>query len=80
MKKAEAETALRGLAHTWREEKGYPLPGTTEFPGFHYSFSAFESWLSEKHYSHYLDFRSTGGARDCAERWFDQEMQQAWRN
>jgi hypothetical protein len=81
MKKADAEQALRILCHEWCEARGLPAP--TGDPAIHYSFSDFKTWLREKHYSNYLDFRSFGGAAGAdaaAERWFDQEMQQTWRN
>ena len=72
MKKTEAEAAIRHLSHVWREARELPLPdGATE-----YSFVDFKVWLSEKHYSHYLNFRSSTGADGDAERWFDKEMKQ----
>jgi hypothetical protein len=43
------------------------------------SASAFKAWLHEKHYSHYLDFRSVAGADYDAEAWFDDELGQNWR-
>lgn len=78
MKKSEAEPILRRLYHQWREDRHLPLPSGD--PAVHYSFIDFKSWLEEKHLGNYLKFRSTGGADDEAERWFDQEMRQAWRN
>lgn len=75
MKKAEAETAIRSLCHTWQEESGLPLP-----PSMHdYSFSDFTTWLSKKGYDHYLKFRSEDGPQEAAERWFIQEMKISWR-
>lgn len=78
MKKSEAEPILRRLSHDWREARGLPLPCGD--PAVYYSFSDFKSWLEEKRLGHYLNFWSTGGAEDAAERWFDQEMRQTWRN
>jgi len=77
MKKSESEPTLRHLCHQWREERNHPLPGHSDM---HYSFSDFKTWLREKGHSHYLDFRSVMGADEDAERWFDQEMRQTWRN
>jgi hypothetical protein len=45
----------------------------------HPSWSAFKAWLHEKHYSHYLDFRSVAGTDYDAEAWFDDELGQNWR-
>jgi hypothetical protein len=78
MKKSEAEPAIRQLCHQWREARDLPIPAGD--PAVHYSFSDFKTWLAEKHYSHYLDFRSVMGPEEDAERWFDQEMRQTWRN
>jgi hypothetical protein len=44
------------------------------------SFIDFKSWLRENGYSHYLNFRSVMGPEEDAERWFDQEFGQMWRN
>jgi hypothetical protein len=75
MKKTEAEPAIRALCHQWKRDTNQP---TT--PNYHYSFSAFTTWLSENRYDHYLDFRSRAGPRYDAEMWFDDEMKQTWRN
>jgi hypothetical protein len=72
MRKDEAEKAIRSLSHTWfraldiREQE-------------HPSFSSFRSWLRDNGYGHYMEFRSTGGASEAAEYWFDQELKQTWR-
>ncbi len=72
MKKAEAEEAIRSLCHTWADTL---TPQQREYP----SFGSFTSWMRASGYGHYLDFRSTGGANDAAEWWFDQELKQTWR-
>ena len=74
MKKAEAETAVRSLARQWALER--KINTATDHP----SFSNFKAWLGEKGYAHYLNFRSAVGADEDAERWFDQELKQTWRN
>ena len=76
MKKDEAEKAIRLLSSKWRAARELPLPPSDH----HYSFSDFTRWLGEQGYSHVLDFRSTVGAHESAEIWFDQEMKQTWRN
>lgn len=74
MKKDDCEKAIRALCHDWSEARG--LTGAQlEHP----SFSDFKSWLSERGYSRYLDFRSVMGADYDAEMWFDQEFKQMWR-
>ncbi|MCW1430853.1 hypothetical protein [Novosphingobium sp. JCM 18896] len=70
MRKAEAEKAVRFLTTKWFKEMGRP-----ETPHF----SDFVSWLRLEGYSHYLDFRSTMGAQEDAESWFDQELRPALR-
>ena len=72
MKKSESEPIVRRLAKDWFAT----LPKDKQE---HPNFSSFKEWLSEKHYSHYLNFRSTGGADDAAERWVDDELGQNWR-
>jgi hypothetical protein len=74
MKKPEAEKAIRYLCHEWGKANNI-RPDPNEHP----SFSAFKRWLSEKGYSHYLNFRSRMGADYDAEMWFDQEFKQTWR-
>ncbi|MFG1297530.1 hypothetical protein [Xanthobacter variabilis] len=71
MKKDECEAAIRHLNQEWAGSKGI-RPGSIEMP----SFSEFTSWLSQKGYGHYLDFRSCRGANADAELWFDQERKQ----
>lgn len=75
MKRSEAEPAIRHLVHQWAKEAGVAV-GSTEQP----SFSAFRRWASERGHSAYFTFRSTMGALEDSERWFDQEMGQSWRN
>lgn len=71
--KAECESAIRQLSHTWATETGVNV-GVD-----HASFSAFETWLGARGYSRYLSFRSVRGSREDAEDWFDEEMKQTWR-
>ena len=72
MKKTAAEAAIRRLVHEWAA-KATGFDGTGEQP----SFSDFKSWLSEKHYAHYLlSFRSEGRSATDAEQWFDEELKQ----
>lgn len=75
MKRAECEKAIRSLVHEWAKARGIPIP-PVEQP----SFSDFKSWLNQNGYSHYLNFRSVMGPEEDAERWFDQELRQTWRN
>lgn len=75
MKRSEAEPAIRHLAHQWAKEAGVEI-ASAEQP----SFSAFKRWADQRGYSVYFTFRSSMGALDDAERWFDQELGQAWRN
>lgn len=72
MKKDEAESAIRHLCHVWARETGVQRQ-----VGKLLSFGAFRSWLDDRGYDHYLDFRSVRGARADAEAWFDQEMSQS---
>jgi hypothetical protein len=74
MKKSESEQAIRQLCHVWAQECGIPIGG--EQP----SWGQFKSWLQTKHYSHYLNFRSSTSADYVAEMWFDEEFKQTWRN
>ena len=75
MKKAECEKAIRALVHTWARQTG-GQPGQPEMP----SFSAFRCWMEDSGYGGYFAFQSEMGPYDDAERWFDQELKQAWRN
>jgi hypothetical protein len=74
MRKAEAEQGIRQLCYKWGQENGVTLSAESD-P----SFSDFCSWLSAKGYSNYLDFRSTMGPREDAERWFNDVFKQNWR-
>jgi hypothetical protein len=65
MTKREAESIIRRLVHDWARERGIEAQAA-EQP----SFSDFKSWLSDKGYSHLLQFRSVAGPDDDAERWF----------
>jgi hypothetical protein len=75
MKKPGAEAAIRRLVQEWAKATGFD--GTS---GQQPSFSDFKSWLSEKHYAHYLSLQSEGGAATDAKQWFDEELKQTWRN
>ena len=75
MKRSEAEPAIRHLVSQWATFAGVEV-GSAEPP----SFSAFKRWADEQGYSGYFVFRSTMGAQEDAERWFDEELRQAWRN
>jgi hypothetical protein len=72
MKKTEAQPAIRRLVHEWANATGFDRKS-----GEQPSFADFKTWLSEKHYAHYLlSFRSEGGAATNAEQWFDEELKQ----
>lgn len=75
MTKDEAEKAIRYLCHEWANERA--VGRTVEAPA---SFPNFKAWLLSKGYGHYLNLRSVAGAHEDAERWFDQEFKQTWRN
>lgn len=75
MKRTEAEPAIRNLVRQWARATGVAV-GSVEQP----SFSAFKRWADEQGYSGYFVFRSTMGALEDTERWFDQELRQTWRN
>lgn len=75
MTKPEAEAKLRHLFGVWAVERGIVTPSVELV-----SFAEFKRWLSASGYSHYLNFRSLGGADAAAERWFDDHFGQAWRN
>lgn len=75
MTKRDSERAIRGLCHTWASEAA-----AMKDPDVHPQFCDFKRWLKERGYAHYLDFRWMGGADNAAERWFDQELKQTWRN
>jgi hypothetical protein len=75
MKRTEAEPAIRQLVHQWAKAAGVDADAVGQ-P----SFSAFRRWAEEQGYAGYFVFRSTMGAVEDTERWFDQELRQAWRN
>lgn len=75
MKRSEAEPAIRALVHQWAAAAGVQA-GAAGQP----SFSAFRRWAEGQGYGSYFTFRSTMGPLEDAERWFDQELRQAWRN
>jgi hypothetical protein len=69
MKRAECEKAIRHLCHQWGRELS---ASELEHP----SFSTFKTWLSQNHYSLYLDFLSTAEPDHDAKMWFDHEFKQ----
>ena len=75
MMKTEAQRAIRHFVREWAKAADFDRTSAKR-P----SFSEFKSWLSEKHYAHYLFFRSEGGPATDAEQWFDEELKQTWRN
>jgi len=75
MKRTEAEPAIRNLVHQWAKAADITADAVSQ-P----SFSAFRRWAEEQGHSDYFAFRSTMGAAEDAERWFDQELRQTWRN
>ncbi|MBT2187213.1 hypothetical protein [Sphingobium nicotianae] len=75
MTKSEAEKAIRYMATKWARAAGV-VKGQRDMPDF----DEFVSWARSEGYGHYFDFRSTIGAMEDAERWFDEELGQAWRN
>ena len=75
MTKAESERAIRQLVGEWAKAKGV-IRGQAAAP----SFAAFRAWARLQGHSHYFEFRSTMGAIEDYERWFDQEFGQTWRN
>ena len=75
MKRTEAEPAIRALVGQWAKAACVHV-GSAEQP----SFTTFKRWAEAEGYGSYFVFRSTMGALDDAERWFDQELRQAWRN
>ncbi len=75
MKKSDAEPKIRHLCHVWATEMKHDRTA----PDYNPSFPYFTTWMFEKGYGHYLDFRSRAGARYDAEMWFDEELGQSWR-
>jgi hypothetical protein len=71
MKKSEVQPAIRHLVREWAKATDFDRTSDKR-P----SFSEFKSWLSEKHYAHYLSLRSEGGPAMDAEQWFDEELGQ----
>jgi hypothetical protein len=71
MKKTEAQPAIRRLVHEWANATGFDRSS-----GKQPSFSDFKSWLSEKHYAHYLSLISGRGPATDATQWFDEELKQ----
>ena len=74
LKKADCERVIRSQCSVWAKEVGFEVKS-----GAQPSFLEFKDWLSNKGFSHYLNFRSTMGADYDSERWFDEELKQTWR-
>ena len=72
MLKPDAERLVRTLCRDW--PSGQPL-SVREHPRF----LSFKAWLNERH-PEALGFRSLAGPNYDAERWFDDELGQSWRN
>jgi hypothetical protein len=73
MKIDECEQAIRHLALEWFNTLP---PEEHEHPSWY----AFKIWLSDKHYSRYLNFRSPKASADyIAEMWFDDALGHNWR-
>lgn len=79
-KKAEAKSAFPALCSQWATECDIRPDPNGDLRAFHPSFSAFITWMREKGYGHYLEFRSVMGPLYDAEMWFDEEFKQRWRN
>jgi hypothetical protein len=75
MKRTEAEPAIRHLTHAWAKAAGVAVC-SAEQP----SCSDFKDWADGQGYSSYFSFSSTVGALEDAERRFDEELRQTWRN
>lgn len=75
MKKDEAERQVRYLCTVWARHKGIPLDGSID-P----SFIEFWIWLKENGHASVLDFKARGGPEYAANRWFDEEFKQTWKN
>ena len=71
MTKAESERAIRQLVGEWAMVEGI-IRGQAAAP----SFDDFRAWARRRGHSHHFEFRSTMGAVDDCERWFDQELRQ----
>ncbi|KMN12232.1 hypothetical protein TU86_18390 [Pseudomonas weihenstephanensis] len=73
MKRPECKAAIPTLAREWAGTQNQPV-------GWHPSFSEFVNWLKQNGQGHYLDFRSRMGSLYDAEQWFDDALNQKWRN
>lgn len=73
MKKDECEAAIRQEARAWAETQD-------QTHDWHPHFADFKKWLESRGHGHYLSFRSVMPAIDEANRWFDDELGQDWRN
>jgi hypothetical protein len=72
-RKIDAHAALLQLFLQWQAQK-WPVDEAADVD---VGWSEFKQWLAERHFSHYLDFRSSpGGADQEAEAWFDEHFKQ----
>ncbi len=71
--KAEAEKVIRHLAIEWMHETGYE-----QKVGCYPSFLGFRSWLEDKGYGRYLEFKSQIAPRHIAQGWFEDEIRKYW--
>lgn len=74
MTKDHAKVGIRWYARDWWMLEGSKRKG--EAP----SFLAFREWLERENKADYLKFRSRSGPLDDAERWFQEELGQVWRD
>lgn len=73
MKRPECKLAIPRLAREWAETQD-------KADNWHPSFGAFVSWLKQNGNGQYLEFSSRMGAAHDAEQWFDDALNQRWRN
>jgi hypothetical protein len=72
--RTECEKAIRALSREFMAD-----PSKSDADRAHPSFSKFKAWLDQKGYTGYLRFRARIGADMQAELWFDDELEQSWR-
>jgi len=70
--RSQSKQIVRQLCHEWLREQ--PEAGRE-----HPAFTSFRTWLEARD-PNVLSFRSRAGALYDAERWFDRELRQSWRN
>lgn len=69
MKKVEAKEALCYLMYQWRKDRGFESVEPDRL-----SYYDFKNWLIEKHYSLYLNFRTTTSVDFDVELWFNRQF------